>query len=52
MPKIKNRDFVSYPPRHITISDEVWEELKAAKQQSRLTWTNFLKDLLNKKKGA
>lgn len=46
MPK-KNKDFEAYPPRKITVSDEVWEKLKTVKLKSGKTWTNFIKDLLN-----
>jgi hypothetical protein len=46
MTREKNKDFKAYPTRNITLSDEVWEELKSAKLKSAKTWNNFIKDLL------
>lgn len=47
--QVTDPNFKSYPHRGFSCSDEVWEELKNAKTKSGKTWTNFIKDLLNKK---
>jgi predicted CopG family antitoxin len=38
-----------YPVRTIRISDEVWEELKEKRQQSKLSWNLFIKQLMEGK---
>jgi len=49
MPK-KTKKFEAYPPHKITVSDEVWEQFKNAKLKSNLTWTNFIKQLIERLK--
>lgn len=38
----------SYPKRAISLSDELWNDLKFEKLKSGKTWTNFLRELLTK----
>lgn len=43
------RKFDSYPTRGITLSDEVWNELKTAKLLYGKNWNSFIKSLLEGK---
>jgi hypothetical protein len=36
----------NYPNRTIRISDETWEELKKRRLESKLSWNQFIKELI------
>jgi len=46
MKKKTEKEFKSYPDRTITLSDEVWKALKAAKLAHGKNWNKFIKSLI------
>jgi hypothetical protein len=41
----KKKSFESYPQRHITLSDEEWEQLKKHKEIYGGNWNKFIKHI-------